>query len=243
MEMRGLLFFCSLFLFTLTSACNEEEPLIHTNPNPPTPTEQKDTIYYLALGDSYTIGQSVAPANRFPSHLRERISAEIDPAQETILATTGWTTGDLQNAINNTDFERPQYDLVTLLIGVNNQYRGYPLEDYKVGFRALLEQSIDFSSDRKERVFVVSIPDYGVTPFGENSGDPASIAEEIDAFNAAAKTICEEMGVAFLNITPISREAANEPDLIASDGLHPSGKMYKRWVDEVIYPAVEPILR
>ncbi len=243
MEIRGLLFFCSLFLFSLTSACNKEEPLIHTNPNPPTPTEQKDTIYYLALGDSYTIGQSVAPDDRFPSHLRDRISADIDPVKERIVATTGWTTGDLHNGIENTDFERSQYDLVTLLIGVNNQYRGYALEDYKAGFRSLLEQSIDFSGDRKERVFVVSIPDYGVTPFGENSGDPATIAQEIDAFNAAARVICEELGVAFLNITPISREAANDSSLIASDGLHPSGIMYKRWVDDVIYPAVEPILR
>lgn len=204
-----------------------------------TPDNMKGNIAYLALGDSYTIGESVDPSERWPVLLGDKLTGAgyaVDTVQ--IIATTGWTTGELKSGIAAAEVA-DKYDLVSLLIGVNNQYRGegrgFTLEGYKVEFEELLQQAISFAGDNKERVFVVSIPDYGATPFGQ-SGNPEKIAEELDAYNSSAKTICEQYGVVFFDITPISREAAEDPELVASDQLHPSGKMYKRWVDEVIVP-------
>ncbi|HAA12830.1 MAG TPA: lysophospholipase [Cytophagales bacterium] len=206
---------------------------------PPASENMKETISYLALGDSYTIGESVDVADRWPVLLGDAISASgytVDTVQ--IIATTGWTTDELKAGIEAAEVTGT-YNLVSLLIGVNNQYRGvgrgFTLEGYKVEFEALLQQAIGFAGDNKERVFVVSIPDYGVTPFGQ-AGDPEKIAEELDAYNAAAKAICDQYEVVFYDITPISREAGDDPELVASDRLHPSGKMYRRWVNEVVVP-------
>lgn len=182
---------------------------------------------YLALGDSYTIGESVSAKDRFPSQLAAVLSGEAIPVgTPDIIATTGWTTGNLLSALANNP-PASNFDIVTLLIGVNNQYQGRPLLEYKTEFETLLKQAITYAGNQKKHVFVLSIPDYSVTPFAANS-DRAKIAREIDEFNAAARQICTAYEISFIDITGISRE--NDPALTAGDGLHPSGKQYQRWV-------------
>jgi lysophospholipase L1-like esterase len=184
---------------------------------------------YLALGDSYTIGESVADTERFPVQtvklLREH---NIDISNPDIIATTGWTTTNLLNALNNNRPPKKIYSVVTLLIGVNNQYQGKSLDEYKTGFTELLNRSISYSGNNKNHVFVISIPDYSVTPFASGS-DTARISREIDFFNAANKSISLNAGVHYLDITSISRDAKNDPALTAGDGLHPSAIQYKKW--------------
>lgn len=194
----------------------------------------KEKLSYLALGDSYTIGEAVAPQESFPFQLQDLLSAKnLDVSSPRIIATTGWTTDELQSAIKQADIQK-KYDFVTLLIGVNNQYRGYPIERYKEEFSALLQNAIVFASGRKDRVFVISIPDWGSTPFGKGSGkDINTIAKEIDAFNAVNQSIALAAGVSYTDITPASRNAATDLGLVAKDGLHPSGKMYASWADEL----------
>lgn len=196
------------------------------------------TLSYLALGDSYTIGESVAQQESFPFQLQSLLKAQnLDVSSPKIIATTGWTTDELQNAVKQSDISN-KYDFVTLLIGVNNQYRGYPLDTYKKDFSALLQTAITFAKGRKDRVFVVSIPDWGVTPFGKSSGkDVNSIAKEIDAFNDANQSITLAAGVSYTDITAASRNAATDLGLVARDGLHPSGKMYAGWAAQ-LYPKV-----
>ncbi|MEO9966336.1 MAG: SGNH/GDSL hydrolase family protein [Reichenbachiella sp.] len=199
------------------------------------------TYKYLALGDSYTIGESVAPDERWPHVLQGRLVGDgIKMEVPKIIATTGWTTDELQAAI---DKEKPasNYDLVSLLIGVNNQYRGYPIEQYQKEFESLLKQSIAFAANRVERTFVISIPDYGVTPFAADK-NPKKIGLELDEYNRLAKSICQRYKVAFIDITPGSRKAVSDESLVAEDGLHPSGKMYKEWVDAA-YPTVKSMLK
>lgn len=192
-------------------------------------TDQTKTTYsYLALGDSYTIGESVATTENFPNQTTQLLrSAHYDFKTAEIIAKTGWTTDELQNSINAHHFTSP-YDIVTLLIGVNNQYRGRPVDSYKPEFENLLKQSIQFAGNKADHVIVLSIPDWGVTPFASGR-DRDQVAREIDAYNAANKIISEQYKVHYIDITPWTREAANDPGLIASDGLHPSGKEYKRW--------------
>ena len=192
--------------------------------------ETENTLRYLALGDSYTIGQSVSTEGRWPVQLVEKLKEKkisINPPE--IIARTGWTTFELNEGINSVN---PQgtFDLVSLLIGVNNQYRGFSATSFKPEFEALLQRAIQFADNDKSKVFVVSIPDYGVTSFGQK-GNPEKIAKELDEYNQIQKDICEAQGILFIDITPISRNAKTVPELIASDGLHPSVKMYSRWVD------------
>lgn len=219
---------------TLASNLDTEEDVVSE-----TIGVMKDSIRFLALGDSYTIGESVPASERWPVVLGDRLEAanfQIDTVQ--IIATTGWTTGELADGIALAA-PKGSYDIVSLLIGVNNQYRGngkgFTLSSYKQEFEGLLKQAIAFAGGQSEKVFVVSIPDYGVTPFAQ-SRNPEQIAKEIDAYNAAAENICRQYEVTYYNITPISREAGQDLSLVASDQLHPSGKMYQRWVDEVIFP-------
>lgn len=195
------------------------------------PNSSQSTLYYLALGDSYTIGASVAENERYPVQLGESLFPDSSNKEVRIIARTGWTTQDLASAIATTTDFRQSYGLVSLLIGVNNQYQGRSLENYQVEFRDLLEQAIEFAGNNTGRVFVVSIPDYAYTPFG---GGSTAVSQEIDAFNAANRSITEEYGVQYFDITPISREGLNEPDLVASDGLHPSGEQYRRWVELMV---------
>lgn len=208
-----------------------------------TSTEQPiDSIRYLALGDSYTIGESVSESLRWPNQLAQALNeSEIPVIKPDILARTGWTTNELMAAIEKSDLQN-EYQLVSLLIGVNNQYRGYAESQQIEEFELLLQRAISFAQGDTSRVFVVSIPDYGVTPFGQ-SGDPERIAREIDRYNEINQAICVKYGVRYFDITPISREALTDPDLIAGDRLHPSGLMYERWVTEVILPGVKTLLQ
>ncbi|WP_293311408.1 SGNH/GDSL hydrolase family protein [Pedobacter sp. UBA5917] len=187
---------------------------------------------YLALGDSYTIGESVKQTESFPYQLQAMLKANgNNVSNPKIIATTGWTTDELQAAIKKENLNGT-YSFVTLLIGVNNQYRGYPLNTYKKEFAELLQTAIAFVGGDKRKVFVVSIPDWGVTPFAKNSGRSAeTIAAEIDNFNAANQEIARSAGVSYTNITPASRNAATDKSLIADDGLHPSAKMYGQWAE------------
>ena len=187
---------------------------------------------YLALGDSYTIGESVAEDLRWPNQLVEQLNQkekEFDRA--TIVAKTGWTTDELLEGMKNSNLKE-RYDYVSLLIGVNNQYRGRSQENFRAEFTVLLEKSITLAGGNKEGVFVLSIPDWGVMPFAKGRNQE-QIGLEIDQFNAIIKKVCAFYAVSFYDITPISRRATNQTELIASDGLHPSGKMYSLWVEKV----------
>lgn len=196
--------------------------------------EEISAISYLALGDSYTIGESVPRTDRWPEQLVKRLrndSIKID--DPIIVATTGWTTDELKKGILQVDLKE-KYDFVTLLIGVNNQYRGYPVSQYESEFKELLEMSVEFADGNPKNVLVVSIPDYGVTPFARERGlSEEKIAKELDEYNAIAEKIATLWDVKFFSITDHSRKAKTDNELIASDGLHPSGKMYKHWVDTV----------
>ncbi len=198
-----------------------------------TPVSSKQSLRYLALGDSYTIGESVEENERWPNQLAELVKSSpqfggIEGGVEvTIIARTGWTTDELWQGIQANP---PQgtFALVSLLIGVNNQYRGYDINEYREQFRFLLGKSIEYAGNDANRVIVLSIPDWGVTPFASGR-DREQIAKDIDAFNSVNWEESEKAGVHFVDITPISREAITDLSLIASDGLHPSGKMYFEW--------------
>lgn len=187
-------------------------------------------LSYLALGDSYTIGEGVPESSRWPHQLARALRIEgIDLGDPLTIAATGWTTDELDAAIDDADPQGP-FDFASLLIGVNNQYRGRSVDEYSRGFAALLARTIGFTGGRADRVLVLSIPDWGVTPFGAASGrDPDAIARELDAFNAAARAACEARGVAFVDIAPVSRVRGAEPAMLAGDGLHPSSTLYAEW--------------
>ena len=193
------------------------------------------TLTYLALGDSYTIGEGVEALGRWPMQLvRGLRDAGIAIADPRIIATTGWTTDELSAAM---DAAEPlgEWDVVSLLIGVNNQYRGRAVDDYVGEFTRLLQRAIALAGDRASRVLVLSIPDWGVTPFAFASGrDRQVIADDLDAYNAAARELCEAHGVAFVDITGISRDGGGEPAMLADDGLHPSAAQYARWADAAL---------
>lgn len=183
---------------------------------------------YLALGDSYTIGEQVPFAENYPNQLVQLMRKDgYDFHAPEIVARTGWTTDELQFGINNHIF-RPAYDFVTLLIGVNNQYRGRSTEEYEAHFSDLLDQAIAFAGSRKERVAVLSIPDWGITPFAAGK-EQAKISQEIDLFNEINRRVTTTAGIHYIYITGLTREAQNDSSLLADDGLHPSGKEYKRW--------------
>jgi len=195
---------------------------------------QSSHIHYLALGDSYTIGQCVPTSSNWPNQLSERLQkTEHGTVQTEIIARTGWTTGQLLNALPQK--KRDSYDLVSLSIGVNNQYRGQPFRVFEEEFEQLLQQSISLAGG-KGHVFVVSIPDYGVTPFGKRNSE--RIAMEIDKYNAHQQKRCREEGVLFVDVTEISRELGSGKDALAKDKLHPSGEQYKLWVEEMFLEVV-----
>ncbi|HEY9111219.1 MAG TPA: GDSL-type esterase/lipase family protein [Rhodanobacteraceae bacterium] len=198
-------------------------------------------LRFLALGDSYTIGEGVAPDERWPLQLVARLRGEgIDIGEPRIVATTGWTTDELSAAMETADFT-PPYAMVTLLIGVNNQYRGRGVDEYRAQFRDLLQRAIRLAGGRAAYVIVVSIPDWGVTPFAAREGrDAAAIAREIDAFNTIASAEAASAGAARIDVTSISRAPESRGELVG-DGLHPSGAQYARWV-EAILPVARVIL-
>jgi lysophospholipase L1-like esterase len=192
------------------------------------PIGKPSELRYLALGDSYTIGEGVPESSRWPVQLAQALRADGLPlADPRIIAQTGWTTDELDAAI---DAVHPlaEYDLVSLLIGVNNQYRGRSVDEYRVQFAALLERAIGFAQGKPQHVLILSIPDWGVTPFAQGR-DPRSISTAIDAFNAVAMRVCVQRSVAFVDITTASRHRGGEADMLAEDGLHPSATMYAEW--------------
>ena len=188
---------------------------------------------YLALGDSYTIGESVPENQRWPAQLTKLLSEKnIHISLPRIIAKTGWTAHELKTEINNSKLDYP-YDWVSLLIGVNNQYQGKSLKEFKEHFEILLSDAITFTGNNKEQVFVVSIPDWGAMPSSKNL-DKEKIAKEIDDFNQVIYEVCVFKGVHFVDITPISRSAKNRKDFIAKDSLYPSGIQYTAWVQKII---------
>ena len=233
-----------LFLFVLPIAilpaltsCSKKSMSSIPTPTPiPTSPAAKT---YLALGDSYTIGQAVSEADRYSHHTVLLLRAQnITIDEPRIIATTGWTTKNLLDALNSTSLPT-NYDVVSLLIGVNNQYQGRSIEEYKTEFTVLVNRAIQYANNRPSHVFVLSIPDYSKTPFAQTL-DAAKISKEIDELNAANKAISLQLGVNYLDITPISRES--DPELLSGDGLHPSGKQYKRWA-ELLAPMMQAVLK
>ena len=193
-----------------------------------------DSISYLALGDSYTIGEGVDAGGGWPRQLAERLrEVGIRIAEPRIIATTGWTTDELAAAMDEAG-PLGDWDFVSLLIGVNNQYRGRSVDDYVGEFQRLLRRAIALAGGRADRVLVMSIPDWGVTPFARASGrDRQAIADDLDAYNAAAGELCLAAGVAFVDITAISRTGEAEV-MLADDGLHPSAAQYARWAEAAL---------
>lgn len=224
-----------LKLIAILLSCNK-------NTMNPTPTITPPALVgptiktFLALGDSYTIGEAVTQAESFPFQLQAALTiGGKATATPQVIAKTGWTTGELKAAIVEKRLTQ-SFDLVTLLIGVNNQYRGLSIDAYRLEFKELLQTAIGFASGDIKKVYVLSIPDWGVTPFA-NGRNRDQIAREIDAFNAVNKDETVKAGLTYVDITPGSRLAATDLNLLAEDGLHPSGKMYAQWVN-VLSPLV-----
>lgn len=232
---------CAIILIVMCCAARQEETssILKNNSITP-PNENMKTYSYLALGDSYTIGESVNENQRWCVQLAAMVNNEKGKIESPdIIARTGWTTSELISAINKTN-NTTTYDIVSLLIGVNNQYRGESIEVYQKEFSELLRIAIRYANGNSKHVFVLSIPDWGVTPFASGS-DRERIANEIDAFNTVAKEACAKYDIRFIDITPISRKALNNPIYMANDNLHFSGAMYTLWADAA-YKEVSTIL-
>ena len=190
---------------------------------------------YLALGDSYTIGEQVLPEDNFPNQTVKLLNKSANNAHyftdPEIIAQTGWTTDELDAAIDAASILKP-YDIVSLLIGVNNQYRGRGVKDFKIEFEHLLQRAIQFAGNKPNHVFVLSIPDWGVTPFADGQ-DRKKIAEEIDAYNIVCENSAAAFKTHFINNTTSQREDGSKTAFLAADGLHPSGMEYKKWADKL----------
>ena len=216
-------FFTLLFCFAMSSSCLSQD--------------QPTSLSYLALGDSYTIGEGVDLSDRYPMQLvREwNKSAKIPFTSPLIIAKTGWTVDELEAGIQATPTASEGYDLVTLLIGVNNQYRGRSVESFEVDFEKMLNRAIAFAKGKKERVLVLSIPDWGVTPFAIQKGvDADKVAKEINTYNRAKKAICVKYGIIFIDITDDYRMEGALPEGIVEDQLHPSRIIYGQWMDKLV---------
>ena len=201
---------------------------------------QEKSITYLALGDSYTIGESVAESERWPLQLVSKLfEKNIQIQSPKIIATTGWRTDELKAAIEADTELLEHYDLVSLLIGVNNQYQGKSVESFEPEFEELLQKAIALAGGKSNKVFVVSIPDYGKTPFG--AGKEVQIEKELKEYNAVCKRLSKKYKVEFFDITPISRGAKKNLELVAADQLHPSGKMYMQWADLMFHKVAKMI--
>jgi acyl-CoA thioesterase I len=230
----------SLLLFLHVScSSNDDKPDPVTNPIPENPENPENRqIKYLALGDSYTIGQSVCETCRFPEQLKTSLASQISGDYTLkIIAQTGWTTSNLKNAIVSQN-PAHDYDLVTLLIGVNNQYQGLPFEMYQQEFPELVNMAIVMAKGDKQHVIIISIPDYAYTPYGQSTPDPGQISSEIDLYNDYAATYAAANGITFVNITDITREGISNPALVASDGLHPSQQAYAKFTERLLPKAI-----
>lgn len=195
-------------------------------------------LQILALGDSYTIGESVDASARWPMQLAAMLSDQgFNLSAPLIVAQTGWTGDELESALDAADntMIRPPYALVTLLIGVNDQYRGRCVEEFQESFQRLLDRAIGYAGLEPRRLLVLSIPDWGVTPFAAQQGRlSAVVSRQIDAYNALSQQLTEAVGGAFLNITDLTRDASETPGLLAADGLHPSATDYRRWAERAL---------
>lgn len=206
-------------------------------PTPPQPRAHG----FLALGDSYTCGESVEPSQSWPIQLAQRMRGDgVDLGQPTIIAKTGWTTDELSAGMDRANL-KGTYQLVTLLIGVNNQFRGRSIEQYRKEFISLLKRAIALAGGKPSHVVVLSIPDWGVMPFGKDK-NPSAIAKSIDDFNAVNRQETAALGAQYVDITAESRTAATQPSLVATDGLHPSAKMYSQWA-ELVIPIAEAAVK
>jgi lysophospholipase L1-like esterase len=228
--MKIYLLILLIFITTLSCSSEVKKQPITTKPDTNEEMEQEqDRLKYLALGDSYTIGQSVDKTLRYPVQIGDSLEVRgYSMEAPEIIAVTGWTTSNLKAGIVAANPQGP-YDLVSLLIGVNNQYRGMDINIYRTEFEELIDQSIFFAGNDTGRVIVLSIPDWGVTPFASGM-DREKVAREIDQYNAVNKEITLSKGIIWIDVTGISRLAEKDETLIAGDGLHPSGKMYTEWV-------------
>ena len=213
-----------LLVIGLFGCNNDEKAPFYGNENP-------RQINYLALGDSYTIGQSVCTTCRFPEQLKASLQATYpdNPVLLQVIAKTGWTTTNLLNEINLVN-PSTNFDLVTLLIGVNNQYQNKPFSLYETEFPQLVAKAITCAKGDKSNVIVVSIPDYAYTPFGQGA---VNISTAIDQYNAFAQNYCAQNGIVFINITDITRLGLSQPELVASDGLHPSELAYSKFAERI----------
>jgi acyl-CoA thioesterase I len=222
---------CIFIVGCIALSCNRKADIMTAvDPSPLDSTKYS----FLALGDSYTIGQGVPQEESWPLQLQKRL-LENDIAIDTltVIAKTGWTTVNLLNKIGE---QQPEvHDLVSLLIGVNDQYQSRPFEDFQIGFDTLLQTAIRLAGS-KSNVMVLSIPDYGVTPFGQPNSE--TIAEELDNYNNYMAQECGHLAIPFINITQISRELGSTNNALASDHLHPSGTQYGKWVEEILPIAI-----
>lgn len=216
----------TLFFVLLSMSCSKENTATPTNPEP------IKIIKYLALGDSYTIGQSVCETCRFPIQLQTKLKGILtvnNVVTTNIIAQTGWTTTNLKSAIASQNPSN-DYDLVTLLIGVNNQYQNKPFSLYEQEFPELVSIAIEKAKGIKANIIVVSIPDYAYTPYGNGN---ATISTQIDSYNAFAENYCIQNNISFVNITDITRLGLSQPNLVATDGLHPSEVAYEKFVERI----------
>ena len=233
--------FISLIFLTLLLSCSRKGSYSAVYQAPPPAPSAGAAKTYLALGDSYTIGQSVQVPERFPTQTVSRLREQgISIADPVYIARTGWTTGNLQNAIA-TENPSPTYDVVSLLIGVNDQYQRMDTAGYASRFTELLEKAVQLARGKKAHVFVLSIPDYSATPFVATS-EKERVRREVDWFNAINKRITDAYGISYTDITPSTREAATNPALVAGDGLHPSGSEYRKWA-EMLAPKMKVVLQ
>jgi lysophospholipase L1-like esterase len=247
--MKAIVFI--LFFFTYSSSCKKTNMPQEIKPpiTNPSSTDNDTSLVagdytYLALGDSYTIGHGVPENENYPTQTTALLRKHNLQGKAKIIAVTGWTTDNLQQGITNATSRgelSASYDIVTLLIGVNNQYQGQRSADYRPKFEILLKQAIALAGNTASHVIVISIPDWGVTPFADGR-DRTEIAKEIDEYNAINEELAGTYGAAYLNVTEWTREAATDLTLLAGDKLHPSGKEYARWA-ETLYPMIENILR
>jgi acyl-CoA thioesterase-1 len=216
---------------------NTDSPAGDTNTENTTAPEN---FKLIALGDSYTIGQSVCETCRFPAQLKDSLQtyfSVLDTFNLQIIARTGWTTSDLKSAIVAADLQT-DFDLVTLLIGVNNQYQNKPFSLYETEFVELINTAVSLVGNTASKLIVVSIPDYAYTPFGQGR-NPENISSQLELYNSFARTYCENNGIKYVNITDITQDGLNNPLLVASDNLHPSALAYTKFVERILPMAID----
>ena len=222
-----------LFSVLVLAACSIAPTAIPSTHTPVSILTEMSSYRYLALGDSYTIGQSVPATARWPNQLQRLLSSEGVQIEVTVIARTGWTVDELWQGIQKNP-PTGTYDLVTLLIGVNDQYRNYPIAGYRDDFKFMLGKAIEYAGDDPTKVIVLSIPDWGYTPFAATSPSTEPISQQIDEFNAINFEETENAGANYVDVTVISRMGMDDFELIAGDQLHPSGKMYAMWSEKVL---------